>query len=175
MTKKDLSIITDVAYRVRYFGELFQQGHCREFHPDLTGMCGICAYFLFRALKKKNLHPAFSSNHCHSFVIIKGFVVDVTATQFDKITNKIFIKPMPFFGWRKHWTVNHQATQSKDIPCLFDDWITSQNPFHYSTKEERNDLLTLWNYVAMEDIKKVKEKVGKPFSIFLSMTVSDSV
>jgi len=160
MTQKELSTITDTAYRVRYFGELFQKVNSYNFLEDLTGMCGICAYFLFRSLKKKRFHPVFSSNRFHSFVMVEGFLVDVTATQFEGITDKVFIRPMPFSGWRKHWIPIHRATRYNEIPKLFDDWITDQNPFHLSTREERKDLLTLWNYVVLEDIKKIKEKVS---------------
>lgn len=160
MTQKDLSIVTDTAYRVRYFGELFQKSNSYDFNKDLTGMCGICAYYLFRTLKRKGLFPVYSSNLHHSFVYVEDYVVDVTATQFEGITDKILIRKMPFSGWKKHWFVLQHATQYREIPKLFDDWISGQSPFYFSTREERKDLLTLWKYVASEDIKKVIEKVS---------------
>jgi len=89
-----LNTIKDTAYRVRYFGELFQKSHPCTYTIELTGMCGICSYFLFKTLKEKKLSPVFSINDEHCFVMLQGLVIDVTATQF-YLKDKIFIKKLP--------------------------------------------------------------------------------
>lgn len=53
------------------------------FPSDCAGLCGIAAARLFQRLKKHGYVPkiAYSQNHC--FVLCNGYIVDVTATQFN--------------------------------------------------------------------------------------------
>ena len=56
------------------------------FPKDLCGMCGIAAARLFTNLQDAGYQPQLamrnSSYDGHCFVIVDGFIVDVTATQF---------------------------------------------------------------------------------------------
>jgi hypothetical protein len=159
ITQQEFSIIIEEAYRVRYFGELLQNKQPIEFYKDLTGLCGICSYFLYRALKKKNLQPVFNSTGGHCYIVVIGCVVDVTATQFPNVKEKILFKAPPFPGYNNHWGSAKSTTNKKDILRLFDKWETTQNPFDITTRKERKDLITLWKKVEAEDLKKIKEKV----------------
>ncbi len=53
-----------------------------EFPSDLMGMCAIASAKLHESLKHAGFPSKIGYNPDHCFVIYKGFVLDVTATQF---------------------------------------------------------------------------------------------
>lgn len=54
-----------------------------DLFPDtLDGMCGIASAYLFKELKKHKLNPTLAENSSHCFILCKGYIVDITASQF---------------------------------------------------------------------------------------------
>lgn len=62
------------------------------FPKDLCGLCARASAVLFDLLKDKNYEPeiGLSSTRPHVFVMVDGYVVDVTATQYRR-KKKVFI------------------------------------------------------------------------------------
>ena len=76
----DKKRILKIATNVRLWGEENNKSGLDE---GLSGLCGICSYEIFMRLRKAKLAPQIVFTTGHVWVFCKGFVVDVTATQFD--------------------------------------------------------------------------------------------
>lgn len=74
------SKIRNIARRIRRWAVLQAAKH--NFPDDLQGLCAIAARRLFLEFKNEGYSPkiAYQKNHC--FVLVDGYLVDVTATQF---------------------------------------------------------------------------------------------
>ena len=54
-----------------------------DLFPDtLDGMCGIASAYLFKELKRYKLNPTLAENNNHCFILCKGYIIDITASQF---------------------------------------------------------------------------------------------
>ena len=77
------TFIKHVAYELR---ELLVERLQEEFPSDLEMACAICSFVLWKTLKKLGINCHFAlgsyrhSDHC--FVIINGYYLDITGTQF---------------------------------------------------------------------------------------------
>jgi hypothetical protein len=60
----------------------------------LCGMCAIASADVFRRLKVAGFKPEIWFKPDHSFVHVKGYIVDVTATQFDSRYDKVIVIPI---------------------------------------------------------------------------------
>ncbi len=75
--------ILAVAREVRQWAEDFQQEHPKAFPRDtLKGLCAVCAVRLFVCLQRAGHKPTYVENGWHAFVLCRGWVVDIAATQF---------------------------------------------------------------------------------------------
>ena len=56
---------------------------------NLTGMCGIASYELFKRLSRAKLKPTLCHSYFgHAFIECNKHIIDVTATQFTKLANQ---------------------------------------------------------------------------------------
>ena len=53
-----------------------------KYNPTLERWCGICSVRLWRKLKVAGFSPKIAHNDGHAFVIVDGYLVDVTSSQF---------------------------------------------------------------------------------------------
>jgi hypothetical protein len=70
-------------------------GHARYhtiFNSSLQGMCAITSAYLFELLIQAGLKAKIAYNDNHCFILTNGYLVDVTASQFPDIKEKICIQ-----------------------------------------------------------------------------------
>lgn len=88
MKQKEKNKIKAIALQVRLWAEKYAAEN--YFDSDLCGLCAIASSKLQKALRKENIlseiHVAVDADDfsCHVFVVIKNYIVDITATQFKK-------------------------------------------------------------------------------------------
>lgn len=85
MDRKKLRAVKSAAIEVRDWAE--ENHHEYGHDKDLCGMCAIASARLFNALADKGINSTIILNTespygCHVYLIVDGYVVDVTATQF---------------------------------------------------------------------------------------------
>jgi hypothetical protein len=54
----------------------------------LAGWCILTSYVLFHILKRRGYQPEICKNDAHAFIVLDGWYIDVTATQFNSPWNK---------------------------------------------------------------------------------------
>jgi len=132
MRDKVRNQVIPIAHETRLVGEKIQQRFPNFFSHKLTGLCGICSYILFkRLIAECDGAIKFAGNNLHSFVYVDDWIVDVTATQFDKngqiyFVEKSKIKPIPMY-----WQPNLIGKTVGDMRHFFIncDWPDQQNPY----------------------------------------------
>lgn len=92
-----LNKIKRIARDVRVWAEKLQEEQ-QQWDDNLGCMCVIASYELFKRLHKARLDPticfADCDNYGHAFIRCRGYVVDVTATQFARKIDKVSIVPI---------------------------------------------------------------------------------
>lgn len=68
-------------------GKAEKKWFCR----DLGGMCGIASVMLHKALMEEGIAADIVCNSWHAFLEYNGYIIDITATQFD-VPKAVFIK-----------------------------------------------------------------------------------
>ncbi len=81
MTRSDLRKVRSIAKHVRTWSERVAER--RGFEPDLNGLCAVAAGKLHKLLREAGFKSVIALNDGHGFVLLNGYVVDVTATQFE--------------------------------------------------------------------------------------------
>lgn len=76
--------ITKIMKRVRKWAEKVQAQNPYSYGADLCGLCAVASKELARRLQKHGYKCQLACNDFHCFVLYKGRVLDVTATQFRK-------------------------------------------------------------------------------------------
>ena len=135
--------ITKIAKQVRHWA-LDQEGSS----DDLAYWCAICSAEIFKRLRREGLKPTFcevndgndilgfwpSESHC--FVLCNDYLVDVTATQFDKPKSIYLFKanqpPEAEWFWQTETDEHFQVLKSNSPQKLkkhLHDWPTEQNPY----------------------------------------------
>lgn len=86
-----LNTVLPIAKRVRHWTE--QKAERAKFNAhNLCGWCAISAAHLFRELKNNGINAELHYAPGHCFVVVDDYVVDVTATQFERFeSNEICI------------------------------------------------------------------------------------
>tara|TARA_R110000868_G_scaffold391553_1_gene661767 strand:+ start:137 stop:547 length:411 start_codon:yes stop_codon:yes gene_type:complete len=124
----NLDLVQSIATDVRYWAEGVAEGTYKE--GDLNGMCAIASAELWRHLNRKGIKAELHGWICpqdeqsaHVFLVVDDHVVDITATQFSKLKNKIvfiehkkmaerwdwyrsqdvFNDPKELIRWQKTW------------------------------------------------------------------------
>jgi hypothetical protein len=64
-----------------------------DFSEHLAGMCAIASAELFKRLKAEGFKPKICFTEEHTFILVDGLVVDVTATQFGSRYKPVSILP----------------------------------------------------------------------------------
>lgn len=93
MTPKQHQLVYNIAKRSRLWAEARAKSYGYPY--DLCGMCAITAGHLHRALRQAGFKSVIACGPFHCFVLLNGYVVDVTATQFEGHRNrKVLIRPL---------------------------------------------------------------------------------
>jgi hypothetical protein len=74
------------ARKARRWAERLEEKECEEydcFPRDLGGYCVIASIYLYKLLRDAGLNPRVIFNEDHAFVVCQGYLIDVTATQFN--------------------------------------------------------------------------------------------
>jgi hypothetical protein len=105
---------------------------------DLAGACAIASYTLWRVLRRRG-HKAdfiacyYTDYSAHCWVELTGYIIDLTATQFDPDH-----PPVRIFPAHKKPKSEYSGTivkNTKAIKELFENW-DSQSPTKYLRKIE---------------------------------------
>jgi len=54
-----------------------------EYFPNMGGFCLNASYLIFKTLKNNNYNPSIVINEEHSFVLCDGYLIDISAYQFN--------------------------------------------------------------------------------------------
>ena len=60
--------------------------------PRLKGLCAITTAHLFILLQESGIKATIVTNRKHCFLTTNGYLVDVTATQFEGVTEEIIVR-----------------------------------------------------------------------------------
>lgn len=120
--------ITSIMKDVRSWAES-TQAEFHQWHDNLCGMCVICSYILYKKLKKAGYKPYFVSTWGHAFIELDGYILDVTATQFNLA--RILIAPKDSSVVNRY-CYTEIMTHTQDLRTIrneFANWGI-QNPYH---------------------------------------------
>lgn len=114
--------------------------------PDLGGMCAVASYTLWQLLLSAGFRKAkFAFNPIHCWVELDGWVIDVTATQFDKRLPKVHVVRIGEPVRSNHpWDRSERITLSYDAQSYgekavyhADHWDTGQAPTYHAAGAKR--------------------------------------
>lgn len=81
-TNFNLKKITEIARETRIWADNERKRF--NFDETLCGMCAKASAELWRRLTKAGLSTKIIENDCHCYVICEEYLVDITATQFNR-------------------------------------------------------------------------------------------
>jgi len=120
--KVDLREVRSIARQARKWAEELAAKSRGEVASDLCGLCAIAAGHLHKRLRAAGLPSVLAVNSGHCFVLLGGYVVDVTATQFQGYERRrILIKKLMDLRnetegrWQNHWRIEHTAVARRDM------------------------------------------------------------
>jgi hypothetical protein len=109
------------------------------FCKDLTGFCAIASSMLFVECIKRGYDVKIRYNHNHVFLTYKHYVIDITATQFDRKFNNVEIRRLremrqlkttkPY--WHKtYWDIKKTFLSVQDLQAhlVKEKWPHEQIP-----------------------------------------------
>jgi hypothetical protein len=110
-----------------------------RFPDTLEGCCSIASGRLFKELSKNGFHPIIvevdndSEMCCHCFIICNGYLVDITATQFDQDPICIFRRKIhnndqrnEFWYWYWKKRIYYHSVHELKKKQLRDGWDKDQ-------------------------------------------------
>lgn len=91
----------------------------------LAGWCILTSYVLFHILKRRGYNPEICRNDAHAFILLDGWYIDVTATQFNSPWNKekhvlypaIYCRKKPAKNWVHH--INEKTNDARNVWVSF--------------------------------------------------------
>jgi hypothetical protein len=127
-----------IAEEVRKWAEKLQRKEQR-WDDDLTCMCGIASFELFKRLKKSGFSPVFVVNETqeHAFIICNKLIIDVTATQFGY--DEIEIMDVDCVSDSTIWSVGDMTDNVQDIITSMILWPWDQRHPDFRDKEYTTD------------------------------------
>lgn len=115
MTRADLQKVRAIGRETRAWAERVAK-RTGEYPRDLCGMCAIAAGRLHKELRKAGFESVLAANSGHCFVLVKGYVVDVTATQFEGFERrKVVVERFMKVHWHEHWNINKTSTSRREM------------------------------------------------------------
>jgi hypothetical protein len=124
MDKSNLETIYAIAHDVRLWAEYYAED--ADFPKDLGGLCAIASGELHARLKRNGisstivLYEGFELGHC--FVEAEGHVVDVTATQFHNVKEKVVLRPIEEARDWNWWTSTKRFESVRDLKNYQHGW-----------------------------------------------------
>jgi hypothetical protein len=109
----------------------------RPAEPDFAGYCAICSYVLSRLLtlagERAEMVLGVVGDRSHCWIVwhssAGAFVIDLTATQFDRRHREVYIVPYEGSGYSG-------AVRGAMLPRILPCW-RSQNPYKYTDSLDR--------------------------------------
>lgn len=112
MNKTLLALVTAIAHEVREWLEILAEADGYREGYDMMGYCAIASAELHRKLElagiESEMHLARGNWASHVFVVVEDHIVDVTATQFDELHDKVTILHLKE-GDHKYYWQTHKA------------------------------------------------------------------
>lgn len=136
MTQTAKVRIKQIARSVRAWAEK------QDSPSDLSEWCGICSYRLLKKLGKELSKKGFTSHlalsDCHAFVLIGGYIVDVTATQFGHRNKVMFAKSAHHCSDKYAWCVDTKIhwKNTQALKKEFKTWPDYQIPFEIRKRKK---------------------------------------
>jgi hypothetical protein len=132
--------VIEVATKIRYKVAAWVRND-QNIDPDMTGACAIASYTLWRTLRAKGRRAVLvmegNGHEAHCWVELSGYVIDITATQFDGPDVAIFKvgeDPEWWTEWSEAMKFNMRVTNSKAFNAV-KEW-GDQSPLKYKRKIE---------------------------------------
>ncbi len=97
----------------------------------LDGMCAITSARLFIQLRNAGFHDTklcVTKEDDHAFILCSGYVVDVTATQFDSHYKAVVVIPIEEEATDDLWEVGKAFQNMNAIREHFSEWPLEQQP-----------------------------------------------
>lgn len=81
MSQETKAKLISIATKARKLAERYADRHVHL--TNLKGVCGVASAHLFKLLDKEGIKAELAFNQHHVFVLAYGYLIDITATQFD--------------------------------------------------------------------------------------------
>jgi hypothetical protein len=108
---------------------------------DLAGACAIASYTLYRCLIKLGYQPklimADSGCGCHCWVELNNYIIDLTATQFNKALPKVLIVSKYSYKKLIPELKNYKTLSNNKNAVKFIKTWDQQSPLIYLSKIRR--------------------------------------
>lgn len=119
MTRGELLKVYRIALRAREWAEGVVRR--KRLDPTLCGMCAIASGHLHRKLRKAGFRSVLATHDAHCFVLLNGYVVDITASQFMEFERKrVLLRPLRELprgeAWYDaSWHITHTSTTRRGM------------------------------------------------------------
>ena len=127
---KTVKSIRSIAKDTREWAEEISVQYEDSDEEHLSCLCAITSFEIFTFLLSYGFKPEFVHNRCHCFVEVNGYIVDITASQFNSKLPKIIVrkrKNLPARD-REIWEPLFRCTTPKQIKKSLHDWPDEQQP-----------------------------------------------
>ncbi len=122
--------IKTIARRVRKWAEKLQHDRPSLWSTSLGGMCGICAYEIFKRARRAGIRCRVAMSCHHAFVLYRGHIIDVTATQFGGSEYpKVLFRKLADDEEDGCWEVTAIFDTVKAVRKEMNKWLSCHNPF----------------------------------------------
>lgn len=126
---RKLKLIFKIAKKVRRQIIKFAKEENRRIRlPTLLSGCSFASYVLYQVLKMKNIDAKLVAcdDPCHFWVEVDDYIIDLTATQFEKVPSIFMYKQKDHE--RKYY---HLADYVEEEAINYlKTWIPEENPFN---------------------------------------------
>lgn len=122
MTRAELLKMYRIALRTREWAEKLAKR--KDLAEDLCGLCAIASGHLHRELRNEGYRSVLATHDNHCFVLLNGYVVDVTASQFEGYERKrVVLQPLRKLRqkhatdawWAPKWDIVHTSTTRRGM------------------------------------------------------------
>ena len=126
MTKAEKDNILKIAKNIRLELEGLANKYPSYYRTDLCGLCAIGSMKLHNILKKHKIKSELHYNLNHVFIVTNGYILDVTATQFEFKKKVIFRKYSGKLSYYWHNRQIYKTPKELKLRLINDCWSNEQ-------------------------------------------------
>lgn len=130
---QSLITIRGIAHDTRRWAKSLQREYPHAFGSDLSCMCGIANFELFKRLKRRRFRVFMRSNSIHCFLEWGKYVLDITATQFGDYPAVAIVDPKARRGEEFWYKRSRRLGNLRKAKQWFSQWPSEQCPFRYQS------------------------------------------